>query len=148
MKKFIVDTLIGVMFWFIVMMLVETIFFNMTIEQSFITRCGAILINSLTSGINAMFMDWFRKKINPKQKNNLLKYLTDTVGTIIFQLPVYVIILTTSHTVQFILNGNWGVNKYFIEIVNAFTYLPIVFLCVGGIYGILLDNMRKLLIKD
>ena len=138
----------GVIFWFIVMMLVETIFLNMTIEQSFITRCGAILINSLNSGTNAMFMDWFRKKINPKQKNNSLKYLTDTVGTIIFQLPVYIIILTTSHTVQFILNGNWAVDKYFIEIVNALTYLPIVFLCVGGIYGILLDKTRKLINKS
>lgn len=144
MKKFLVDTLLGVIFWFIVMMLVETIFFSMTIKQSAITRCGAILINTLTSGINAIFMDWFRMQTKSIHKLQFLKYIIDTVGTIIFQLPVYFIILATSHTVQLVVSGNWGIDRYFIEIRSAFIYLPIVFLCVGGLYGVLLNRTRKL----
>lgn len=145
MKKFLVDTLLGVVFWFVIMMLVETIFLGMTIKQSIITRSGAIIINTITSGINAIFMDWFRSKTKSNQKINFIKYLIDTIGTIIFQIPVYIIILTTSHSIQLITSGDWGVDRYFLEIKSAFVYLPIVFLCVGGLYGILLNKFRKLL---
>ncbi len=144
MKKFLIDTVLGVVFWFVVMMLVETIFFGMTIKQSIITRSGAILINALASGINAIFIDWFRAKTKSNQKINFLKHIIDTIGTIIFQLPVYILILTTSHTIQLITSGDWGVDRYFIEIKSAFVYLPIIFLCVGGLYGILLNKFRKL----
>lgn len=144
MKKFIVDTLFGVVFWFIIMMLFETLFLKMTMGQSFITRCGAILINSLTTGLNAIFIDWFRKITKSSQGNQARKYLFDTIGTVIFQLPVYVIILTTSHSVQFIINGIWDVNKYLIEMKWAFIYLPLLFFSIGGLYGVLLNKTRKL----
>ena len=90
-----------------------------------------------------MFIDWFRLKTKNSQKNNFIKYCIDTVGIIIFQLPVYIMILTTSHTVRLIINGTWGIDKYFKEIKWAFIFLPIVFFCVGGLYGVLLNKIRK-----
>jgi hypothetical protein len=144
MKKFIVDTLLGVIFWFIVMMFFEIIVLSMTIGQSFITRCGAIIINSLTTGLNALFIDWFRKITKANQGDIPRKFLLDTIGTVIFQLPVYIIILTTSHAVQFLLNGNWDINKYLVELKWAVTFLPLVFLSIGGLYGVLLNKTRKL----
>lgn len=143
MKKFLIDTLLGVIFWFIVMMFFEIIVLNMTLEQSFITRSGAIIINSLTTGLNALFIDWFRKITKAKQEDALRKFLFDTIGTVVFQLPVYIVILTTSHSVQFLLNGNWDINKYLTELKWAITFLPLVFLSIGGLYGILLNTTRK-----
>lgn len=144
MKRFIVDTLLGIVFWFIVMMFFETIVLKMTMGQSFITRCGAILINSLTTGLNALFIDWFRKITKSNQGSAPRKFLFDTIGTIIFQLPVYIIILTTSHSFQFLLNESWDINKYLTELKWALTFLPLIFLSIGGLYGILLNRMRKL----
>ncbi len=144
MKKFIVDTLLGIVFWFIVMMFFEIIVLKMTMGQSFITRCGAILINSLTTGLNALFIDWFRKITKANQGCASRKFLFDTIGTVIFQLPVYIIILTTSHAVQFVLNGSWDINKYLTELKWALTFLPLIFFSIGGLYGILLNKTRKL----
>lgn len=144
-KKFIVDTALGVIFWFMIMMLYEVIFLDMTFKQSFVIRTGAIAINTLVSGLNGQFTDWYRKKVGfGGDKRLLTKYLFDTLGVVIFQIPVYVIILTASFGIQKITSGSWNASQFFKDIFWAMSFFPVLLFSVGWLYGLLLDKTRTL----
>ena len=131
MRRFLSDTFAMVTFSTVVGMMIEVIISGMTFEQSVQARFTAVPVNLITARPYGIFRDWTFQFFKVEKGNQVKKSFVDILAFIIFQVPLYAIILVFS-----------GANIR--QIATACTTVTIFSAFMGRPYGIFLDFSRWL----
>jgi hypothetical protein len=130
-RKFIADTFAMIVFSTSIGMITEIFISGMTPRQSIQARLTAIPANLLTARLYGMFRDWVFRVTKATAGGQIKKGIADISAFILFQVPLYVVILVTS-----------GVNLR--QVITACSTITILSAFMGRPYGIFLDFSRWL----
>jgi len=131
MRRFFVDTFAMITFSTVVGMMIEIFISGMTLGQSMQARLTAIPVNLLTARLYGIFRDWILQVMRTNEGGQVKKGIADILAFILFQVPLYAIILATS-----------GANIR--QIATACGTITILSAFMGRPYGIFLDFSRWL----
>tara|TARA_R110002020_G_scaffold5179_5_gene21936 strand:+ start:618 stop:1070 length:453 start_codon:yes stop_codon:yes gene_type:complete len=129
LRSFVADTLALVIFFTIASGLNERYVAGMAWNEVAVARSFGAVLMVLTARPYGMWRDWLFTKANPQTPRTNL--LTDCVSLILFQVPIYVVIL--------IVGGAEGV-----AIIKGAAGFAIAMLLLGRPYGMFLDAVRSL----
>lgn len=122
------DIITMVTFSFATGMAIEILISGMTLEQSLTSRCSAIFLNLIIARPYGIFRDWILKCFNAP--DGFKKRLLDLTAFILFQIPVYIIVLLFSGA-----NAE-QIIKAVISVLGFFTFL-------GFLYSDYLEFVRR-----
>ena len=128
-RSFIADTLALVVFFTITSGINERIIAGMAWDEVVVARSFGALLMVLTARPYGLWRDWLFKTVNPKTRVTGL--LTDCISLLVFQVPIYVVIL--------MVGGAEGA-----AILKGTAGFAIAMLLLGRPYGVFLDFVRTL----
>ena len=130
-RKLIADTFAMVTFSTIVGIIIELGIAGLTLPQSIHARVLAIPVNVLTGRPNAVFRDFLVKKIRAEKAGQIKKALVDVAAFVLFQVPLYALVLFLS-------------GATISQIIVASGTVVVFSTISGRPYGIFLGLSRKL----
>ncbi len=125
-----VDTFAMVIFCFFTGMLIEIFVSGMSFEQSLASRTLSIPVNIIIAWPYGVFRDFMLRQGAKLSCSSFIKNVADLLAYVLFQSPVYAVILLT-------------VGASFEQIVTAVSSNAAVSCIMGICYGYFLDACRK-----
>lgn len=127
----VADTLALMVFSVALGMFIEVVVSGMTIGQSLTARAAAIPINIIFGRPYGRFRDWLFRLLKLDKGRLLQAAAGDTLAFVLFQIPLYVVVLTLA-------GANWR------QIVTSAATFSLFVAASGRIYGVFLDFCRRL----
>jgi len=128
-RSFIADTLALVVFFTITSGINERFIAGMAWDEVVVARSFGAVLMVLTARPYGLWRDWLFKIVNPKTRVTGL--LTDCISLLVFQVPIYVVIL--------MVGGAEGA-----AILKGTAGFATAMLLLGRPYGVFLDFVRTL----
>ncbi|MBD1575388.1 MULTISPECIES: L-alanine exporter AlaE [Vibrio] len=129
-RQLAADTFAMVVFCFISGMLIEIFISGMTFHQSLASRLVSIPVNIAIAMPYGVFRDWMLRQSNKISSNTLSKKIADMLAYVLFQSPVYALILL------FV-----GASPE--QIITSVLSNAVVSCGLGVLYGTFLDLCRR-----
>ncbi len=124
------DTFAMVLFCFITGMLIEILISGMTLQQSLASRTLSIPVNIAIALPYGLFRDWMIRQSSRLSTSKLSKSITDLLAYVMFQSPVYAMIL-------------WVVGADWEQMMTAVSSNAVISCAMGVVYGRFLDFCRR-----
>ncbi|WP_162046692.1 L-alanine exporter AlaE [Vibrio taketomensis] len=124
------DTFAMVVFCFVTGMFIEIFISGMTFEQSLASRCLSIPVNIAIAWPYGVFRDFMLRTGHRISPTSIMKNIADLLAYVLFQSPVYAIILLV-------------VGASTEQIMTAVASNALVSCVMGVFYGYFLDACRK-----
>nr|WP_086938278.1 L-alanine exporter AlaE [Thaumasiovibrio occultus] len=131
LRNAVADVFAMVLFGFVAGMAIEIFVSGMSFEQSLASRLLSIPVNILIAWPYGAFRDWVLRSSARLSERRMMKSAADFVAYVLFQSPVYAMILVT-------------VGADFDQIVTAVSSNALVSGALGVVYGRFLDIVRRL----
>ncbi|MEA4882041.1 MAG: L-alanine exporter AlaE [Synergistaceae bacterium] len=130
MSLFIADIMAMIFFSAVLCMGIEIFIAGMTPFQSLQARLAAIPVNLLTGRPYGVFRDRLFAFFSIDATKPVRAFFGDTLAFVIFQVPLYVIVLLTA-------GATWR------QIALSTVFMSLIFSLAGRPYGIFLELCRK-----
>lgn len=131
MRSFVADTFAMIAFSTVVGMAIEILVSGMTLGQSGQARLTAVPLNLLTARLYGVFRDWIFKITKANNGGQVRQGLADILAFVVFQVPLYALILALS-------GATW------VQIIAACGTIALFSGFMGRPYGIFLEFSRWL----
>ncbi|EBA0988124.1 L-alanine exporter AlaE [Salmonella enterica] len=131
LRHAVADTFAMVVYCSVVNMLIEIFLSGMSVEQSLSSRLVAIPVNILIAWPYGVYRDLIMRVARKASPAGWAKNLADVLAYVMFQSPVYIIILLT-------VGADWH------QIMAAVSSNIVVSMLMGAVYGYFLDYCRRL----
>ncbi len=111
-------------------MFIEIFIAKLTLMQSFTARIAAVPVNLVTGRPYGWFRDRLFATLGIDRSNPLKMILGDTVAFVVFQVPLYVVVLLLA-------DASWR------QIAVSSAFMTAVFSLAGRPYGVFMDFCRR-----